>query len=255
VAVALSQLVSGVVTDPLLPGAPLTAALLLVLAASLWASPPDRRELAVVILIPLVFLALAVLVSVDRMILLPRILCWMTIPLSLALARGLFAAARLRPLLGGLTAVTLAVGLVWQLGFAEGAKEPWRDVLGAVGAKLARADLVVLGPSTDPVVLAYYAPQVQGARMWENDGPPNIENSDMRERLHVGRISLDDIVQAIAAGRSVWVVANYVDQPSLPGLLERTPPPTRRIDRHCGKYACVTVLGWAAAPNGPPRSP
>jgi hypothetical protein len=203
----------------------------------------------VVILIPAVFLALAVLVSIGRMILLPRILCWITMPLALALARGLFVRSRVRPVLAGVTAATLAVGLGWQLGFSDTAKEPWRDVLGAVGPELARADLVVLGPSTDPVVLAYYAPGVAGARMWADGSPPNIENTEMRERLNVGTIAEDDIVHAIAAGRSVWLVANYTDQDSLPALLARAPAPRRRIDRHCGKYPCVTVLEWAAGPG------
>ena len=251
VAVALSTLVSGVVTDPLTAGAPLAAALLLALAASLWVRPPAWRERVVVLVIPGLFLALVLAVSLDRMILLPRILVWMTVPLALALARGLCVASPVRPVLGALTVAVLAVGVTWQVGFAATAKEPWRDVLGAVAPSLAAADLVVLGPSSDPVVLAYYAPGVAGARLWDNGDPPTIESTAMRARLNVGWIGADAIVAAVAAGKSVWLVANYVDQPAVEGLLARTGPPVLRIDRPCGKYQCVSVLAWGVPPAAP----
>ncbi|KAA5611469.1 glycosyltransferase family 39 protein [Rhodovastum atsumiense] len=243
IAVALSGLVSGVVTDPRFPGTPLAVALLLALAAGLWVDRPGRREFGVLVLIPALFLGLVIAASLARPILLPRVLCWLTIPLCVLLARGLLAATPVRPLLGGVTAVTFAVGLGWQLGFADDAKEPWRDVLGGLRTELGRADLVVLGPSMDPVILRYYAPGLRGVRIWDNGSPRTIENTLVAQRLGVAPIDGDALLRRIRDGKSVWLIANYVDQPSLPGLLAQARP-RLRIDRGCGRYTCVTVLAW-----------
>jgi hypothetical protein len=244
IASSLSALVSGPATDPVFPGFLLAAALLAALAGALWVRPPARREFTVTVLIPALFLALVLLASLKQSIMIGRVLCWMTIPLSLTLARALLVPSRVRPALAGLTGVTLAVGLTWQIGFADGAKEPWRDVLGDARAGLKQADLVVLGPSMDPVILTYYAPEVTRARMWDDGGPRNIENDIIPDRLGIPRMSLEGILAAIRAGKSVWLIANGVDQAELPTLLDRAPPPTRRVDRRCGRHPCVSVLAW-----------
>jgi hypothetical protein len=123
------------------------AAMLAALGAALYLRPPSRRELAVVVLIPALFLMLVILISLKHPIMVARILTWMTIPMALATARALVVPSRARGIAGALAVVTLAVGLTWQMGFPEGSKEPWRDALGAVASDLARADMVVLARS------------------------------------------------------------------------------------------------------------
>jgi hypothetical protein len=244
IASALSALVSGPVTDPIFPGFLLAATLLAALTTALWARLPARPEFTVVVVIPTLFVALVLLASLKQSMMIGRVLLWLSIPLSLALARGLLVPSRVRPVLAAVTAITLGVGLSFQIGFADSVKEPWRDVLGALRTDLVNGDLVVLGPSMNPVILLYYAPEVTHRRMWDDGGPKNIENDNIPDRLGILRVTLDEILAAIQAGQSVWLVANGVDQDALPAVLNRAPPPAQRVDRRCGRHPCVTVLGW-----------
>ena len=66
----------------------------------------------------------------------------------------------------------------------------------AVGPELERADLVVLSPLSDPMVLTYYAPRVKNVRLWDASLRPTIMNG-AAERLHVPYITEAEILQAI----------------------------------------------------------
>jgi 4-amino-4-deoxy-L-arabinose transferase-like glycosyltransferase len=245
---SLSALVTGLATNARFPGGLLALALLSVLGVALWLRPPGRRELAVTILVPSVYFLVVILISLKQPMLLPRILCWMTIPLSLVIARALFLPSRARIPVAVVSGLVLVVGLTWQIAFSDTTKEAWRDALGTVSSDLARADLVVVAPASDPLVLTYYTPTVTHLRMWDDGVQSYLENTIIPDRLGIARLTTDALLHEIRTGHPIWLIANGEYERSLPALLEQAPAPTYRADRFCGNHACVAVLAWGTDP-------
>jgi uncharacterized membrane protein len=243
VAVSLSALIAGVATPPSWPGVELATLLIGVLLVSVWTRPPSQRAFLVLGIIPTGFLALAILASLVRPILLPRILCWMVVPLCLLTAGQLLDRARFANLLRAVTALILAVGLTFQIGFADGLKEPWRQALATVGPELRKADLVVISPRFDPLILHYYASGVQNLRVWDEGLPPTIMTL-VAPKIGVATISREAIQHAIAAGQHVWVLANFTDQAFLASLLSQTPKPSTYRQWKCRTLTCITAADW-----------
>ena len=251
VAVSLSALISGIATPPSLPGIEITTLFIGVLIASLWANPPERRAFVVLAIIPALFLALAILASLVRPILLPRILCWMSVPLCLLTAGQLLSRSRLGIALRGATALTFAVGLTFQLANARGLKEPWRQALASLTPELRQADIVVVSPRFNPLILRYYASGVHNIRVWDEQLPPTIITF-VAPKLGVSDISRTDILQAIAAGKPVWIVANFLDQDFLTSLLAESRKPDIYRQWRCRKLTCIAVAGWhTSSPPSP----
>jgi hypothetical protein len=121
-------------------------------------------------------------------------------------------------------------------------KEPWRAALQAYGPQLQQADLVVLSPLFDPMVLSYYAPRVKHARVWDASLRPTIMTV-AAQRLHLAPISEAEIARAIQEGRSVWILSNAFDLPRVNDLRRRLPS-TDFHEWPCGKFTCVAVAGW-----------
>jgi hypothetical protein len=137
----------------------------------------------------------------------------------------------------------LAVGLTFQLGFTAGLKEPWRQALETVGPELRQADLVVISPRFNPLIMHYYANGVRNVRVWEEGLPPTVMTF-VAPKIGVFPISRDAIRQSIAAGQRVWIFANFTDQSLLSSLLTETPKPARDLDWPCRKITCITAVGW-----------
>ena len=125
-------------------------------------------------------------------------------------------------------------------------KEPWRESLHVVAPQLEQADLVVLSPLFDPMLLTYYAPRVKNVRLWDASLHPTIMNA-AAERLHVAYITEPEILQAIEAKQSVWVLSNGLDLPRVNDLRTRLPATVFR-EWFCGNAPCIGVAGWQPRP-------
>ena len=232
-----------VVTDGLLtpfpwPSAFVATALLSVLAASLLVHRPTANTAAVLVFIPGVFFIELILVSLARPILLPRVLCWTSIPLCVLIGRQLLCAGRLRFAIAGAVVVAFGTGLVAQETARNANKEPWREIFAQLGSQLSQADLIVLSPRFNPLVLKYYDPgAIRAARLWDEQLRPSIMTV-AAQRMQIPVIDWKQISDDIAAGKVVWVLSNSVDIPYL-RLLDGLVPAEQTLTWDCGAAPCI----------------
>ena len=238
----VSLVVSGMVTPYPWPAFLLAAALWVTLAVSVWRQPLSRRASITLIGVPCLFITLVLLVSFRRPILLPRILVWTVVPLCLIAGDRLLTAGRARYVVLLSLMAAFGTGLFFQVTKPNSDKEPWRDISRELGPKLEQADLVVLSPVSNPMVLSYYAPRVKNVRLWDASLRPTIMNA-AAERLHIAPITEPEILQAIAAKHSVWVLSNGFDLVRVNDLQSHTPATIFR-EWPCGKSPCVGLAGW-----------
>jgi uncharacterized membrane protein len=240
---SIASLVSGVVTPYPWPAFPIAALCLFVLALSLFVHRPSLRWAIVLIVIPGLFLGLVILVSLVRPILLPRILCWMIVPYCAVVARQMLRPGRLRYAVTGVWALAFASGLAAQETTPNVGKEPWRDVFATLLPQLTRAELVVLSPRFDPLILKYYGPQLSQLRIWDAQLPPTIMTNAVNQ-MGIAAISRQQIMQHIQKGQSVWVLSNSVDIPYVTALQSAFPVRQARTWQ-CGRQICIEALEWA----------
>jgi mannosyltransferase len=241
-----SLVVSGMVTPYPWPGFLLAAVLFITLAISLYLQPLSSRASVILIGVPCLFIALVFAVSLSRPILLPRILAWAVVPLCVLAGRQLLMAGRGRyAVLLGLVAA-FGVGLFFQVTNPGSDKEPWREISRAVAPELEKADLVVLSPSSNPMVLNYYAPQIKNVRLWDGSSRHTIMSAAAK-RLDIAPITEPEILQAIKTKHSVWVVSHSFDLNRVSDLEDHAPA-TAFGEWFCGKVPCVAVAGWQPHP-------
>ncbi len=242
----VSLIVSGIVTPYPWPSFLLAAAVFVTLAVSLSFHRPSNRASVILIGVPFFFVLLLVVLSHARPILLPRILVWAVAPLCLIAGSQILAAGRARfaVLLSLLAA--FGTGLFFQVTAPNSDKEPWRDISHTLASQLERADLVVLSPVSNPMVLSYYGPPVKNARLWDESIRPTIMSA-AAERLNIPSISEPEILQAIRTNHSVWVLSHSFDLNRLDDLRRHVPPTYYRV-WFCGKVPCVAAAGWQPHP-------
>jgi mannosyltransferase len=253
IAAAASNTLVGTLTPGHFPGGMLTAILISALAIGLWRHYPSRHVILVILAPVGLYAALVLLVTVTlQPIILSRIFSWVGIPLCLIEAHVLEIRGWRRLLCLTVIGGTTAVGLFYQLDANADAKEPWRSVIEAVRPDLAEADLVVLGPGTDPAPLMYYAPRLRHVALWTNKPTPAKELGIMPGLFGIEGITENTIVSQIAVGERVIAVANADDEQRLTELMQRVGVPARRVNRPCfgsdGKpttFPCgVTAVAW-----------
>jgi mannosyltransferase len=241
-----SQVVSGPVTPYPWPGFLLAAVVFVALALSLCLQPLSSRAAVILIAVPCLYVALVFVVSISRPILLPRILAWTAVPLCLLAARQLLVAGRARYVVLVSLVAAFGTGLFFQVTKPGSDKEPWREISQTFAPQLEQADLVVLSPSSDPMVLNYYGQQPKNVRLWDETLHPTIMSAAAK-RLHVASISEPEILQAIQTNHSVWVVSHSFDLGRVDDLQSRVPPTVFR-EWFCGKVPCAAVAGWQPRP-------
>jgi uncharacterized membrane protein len=242
----VSLVVSGMVTPYPWPAFLLAAGLFLTLAVSMWLKPLSRQASVTLIGVPCLFTILVFLVSVRQPILLPRILVWMVVPLCLIAGDQLLRAGRARYVVLLSLVAAFGTGLFFQMTRPNSDKEPWRDISREVGPDLEQADLVVLSPVSNPMVLNYYAPRVKNLRLWDEALRPTIMSA-AAGRLHIASISEAEILQAIHAKRSVWVLSHSFDLDRVHDLQSQVPATVFK-EWSCGKVPCAAVASWQPRP-------
>ena len=241
-----SLVVSGLLTPYPWPAFVLAVLAIGALAISLFLQPPPARAAVTLVAVPLLFLTIVFVLSLARPILLPRILAWTVVPFCLLAAGQILAAGRARFFVLFTLLAAFGTGLFLQIKNPSSNKEPWRAALQTYGPQLQHADLVVLSPLFDPMVLTYYAPQAQHVRIWDASLRPTIMNA-AAERLHIAPITKPEIDQAIEQKHSVWILSNVLDVPRVNDLRRQFPS----TDFHvwsCGKDTCIAVAGWQPHP-------
>jgi hypothetical protein len=242
-----SQVVSGPVTPYQWPAFPVAFVMLITLAVSLYLQPLSRRASVILIGVPGLFLVLVLLVSrIAHPILLPRTLAWTVVPLCLLAGSQLRATGRARFAVMLSLVAAFGTGLGFQLTTPGSDKEPWREISQAITPQLQQADLVVLSPSSDPMVLSYYGPQLKNVRLWDESLRSTIMSA-AAGRLHISSITEPEILQAIQTKHSVWVVAHSFDLDRVHDLQSHVPATVFRV-WSCGKVPCVAVAGWKPRP-------
>ena len=240
---SFSAVVSGVTTPTKFPGAELSFAVLLSVAAAILIAPPDRRAAAVTIAIPATFTVLIGLLSVLRSIFIARVFCWIDLPLALLIAHAIASAPRARIAVLATVVVTMVTGLGYQVWYAK--NEPWRSLLHEITPDLARADLVVLAPLTDPTAFAYYAPKIAPLETWNVGLHDSVENVYMPRRMGVRVLSPEQIIESVRRRQDVWLIMRTPDLPYVKPLLDQLPPPRVNIERTCGaKIMCLAAMAW-----------
>jgi uncharacterized membrane protein len=241
-----SLLVAGTLTPYPWPAFLLAATAWIALVVSLCLNPPSTRASVTFIGIPCLFVVLVLVLSIRRPILLPRTLVFMVVPFCMLAGRQVLVTGRARfaVLLSLLAA--FGTGLFFQATARNSDKEPWRDIAQTLAPDLSRADLVVFSPVSNPEVLLYYAPQVKNLRLWDAGLPPTIMRA-AAERLHMVTITEPEILQAIQAGQSVWVLSHSFDLSRVNELQARVPASFFR-EWTCGKVPCVAAAHWQPHP-------
>ncbi len=239
---SISKVLTGELTPYPWPGFLLAAALAVTVLVSLYRHRLPIRARVTLIDVPCLFVALVFVLSFARPILLPRVLAWAIVPLCLIAGSQIFVAGRARYAVIVSVVAAFGTGLFFQIATPGSNKEPWREGLHTVAPELERADLVVLSPLSDPMVLTYYAPQIKNVRHWKASLRPTIMNA-AAGKLHIADITEPEILQAIAAGHSVWILSNGFDLSRVNDLRSRVPATFFR-EWSCGKDPCVGVAGW-----------
>ena len=247
VLLSLGVLVTGPATYPgklsIGLGLLVLAALAVALALALRAGQLDRRASAVLVAVPVFDFALILLAGLRQPILVPRVLCWMWLPLSVLLAHALTRRDAVRPVLGGLVTLALGVGLMFQLGQGERAKEPWRLLLARLHAELVNADIVAVGPWTQPMGLATYGQEMARVRHWDEHFPPTVESTVIARQLGAGEVSRDELLADIRRGQRVLLIQREFEY-SYQKLLTDAAPPSHVIKQDCGPSDCLEALYW-----------
>jgi mannosyltransferase len=249
----LSNTVVGTLVPARFPGGELAVLLTGAVALGLWRRRLPDRVVTIVLVPAGLFTGFVILASLTMQpILLSRIFRWVGIPVCLVLAQVLAVAGWRRLVCAAAIGGVIGVGLFYQLGVNPYAKEPWRAMVSSLEPGLAKADLVVLGPNTDPAALMYYAPELPHVVMWADRPTQPSALGIMPGLFGIKGVTLDDIADRIARGGSVIVLTDAVDQALLLTLLESVGPPERRDERRClggdekpTTYPCgVAALAW-----------
>lgn len=246
-AVAWGSLVAGPAMHPMRYTIWMGLALLAVIILAAWRARPPSRVVALLLVLPLLDFALILLAGIRQPILVPRLLTWMGVPLSLVLAILLTRRTIVWPALAGIGGIALALGLQAQLTQGPSAKEPWRPLLAKIKPELAQADLVVVGPWTEPMGLDYYGYNTDKVRFWTEHFPPNTESTVIAKLTRAKDISRTALLDAIRSGQGVLLIQRDFER-DWDGPLKTVQPPTKRVVAKCSNGgACLEAYYWAPA--------
>jgi len=212
----------------------------------------DRLGYALLVLFPLVFMVLICGISVFRPILIPRITVWMVVPVAVVAAFAFSSprTRRMRPVVIGLMACCLMLGLFDTNFFAARHNPDWRAVVAEAHTTLPPDTMLVMGPHAGPLGVLYYgdAAIADRLRLWKPPPGHHETNAEWLERTvsDARPMSTEQLEAAIRAGQPVALVLDEDDKPLIEELQTQLPE-FARASRH--DYTALAVFTW------PPRTP
>lgn len=200
-----------------------------------------------VIGVPAVFLVAVIGLSFWSPFLIPRIIIWIGVPLSLLAGMVLLgpAPAWMRATVGTLLAACVVMGLhgVHVLGVTK--KEDWRGLMSAMLPQLAPGDMVGVGPETGMSGMLRYSANAFAADnrqlfVWE----PKPRGGELY--VHQGIAPLVSATNATLAeaareGRRIWLLMRESDWNRNAASVRALNPPPREIDH---SYPMLVVVHW-----------
>jgi mannosyltransferase len=251
--IGLLNLANNLFIDPMTPLslfrlasvlATVTAALL---AATLLWVRFDRVTAVLLLGVPATFLAAVIAVSFWSPFLIPRIVIWIGVPLSLLAGMALLGPAPrwLRASLGMLLAACIGLGLqgVYVRTLAD--KEDWRGLMAELLPQLGAEDMVVIGPGTSMLAMLRYANGTfddNGRELfrWE----PKPRTPDLYQPDHVAQpiaVTSDALGQAARQGRRIWLLLRQTDWAANRGFVAGLDPQPEAVDR---SHPMIVMLRW-----------
>lgn len=204
---------------------------------------PDRRAIMILIIVPVIDFALILLAGIRQPILVPRLLCWMWLPLSVLLSYLLLRRSWMRSALGIATTLVLVTGLAFQFGQGAVQKEPWKLLLARLKPQLEQVDIVVTGPWTQPMGLLYYGQGMTNARHWTENLPSTVESTIIARQIGVKDITRDALLSSIREGKRVLLIQRQIDA-SYQHLLSEVYLPSEQWEENCGDGWCLKAFYW-----------
>jgi 4-amino-4-deoxy-L-arabinose transferase-like glycosyltransferase len=202
---------------------------------------------ALVLVLPLLFLAAVSIVSLVRPILIPRITIWTLVPICLAMGFIVTSSAsvRLRTLTMSLVAACLGLGL-WNNCITPAQHKPdWRALLSDNPADVADGPLLVGGPHAGALGLTFYSGDNirRPLHQWitQSDWPRTLADRLERDASGVMPVSTQEILQAIRAGSHVRVYLDTDDYGLIDSQLAAQP---EYADARIRFYPGLIVLDW-----------
>ncbi|HYZ23639.1 MAG TPA: glycosyltransferase family 39 protein [Rhodopila sp.] len=235
---AVGTVISGPAVHPLRLNLGLGLLFCLAVGAGVWIVRLDRRAVTILLLVPGIEFTLILLAGLRQPVLEPRILCWLGVPISVLAACVLTPSTRVRPALAAAVGVVLLVGLAFQFFEGAKAKEPWRLLLAQLQPEIARADLIVVGPWTQPLPLLYYGQDMAKVRHWHEYLPETVESTVISREIGTQEISRDALLADLRAGKRVLLIQREVEY-YFQHLLTDVTPPQREWQRDCGRSFCM----------------
>ncbi len=200
-------------------------ALTLILLTARAVPGPGKPARALLLYLPLLFVAILIAVSLARPVLIPRVTIWLSVPICLAVAAIL--TGRLvwpaRAFAGVLMGCCLAIGL-WNNVLAPAQHKPdWRALLAAhptgiadAPVLIADAPVLIAGPHAGPLGIAHYTDGPIRRRLlhWTTTPERPATTADLLERRVSGAtaIATADLAALIAGGTPVVLYLDDDDE-------------------------------------------
>jgi mannosyltransferase len=214
--------------------------LLIVLGAAVyWLRVLDRRRLIILVVVPAVFLAITIVLSLRQSMIIPRAFLWLWIPLSVIIGLLLERRTALRWVVLALTLAVIGPGLKAYYFPRFSLKEDWRD-LNMPGSS---TSLLVLNETLSAGPLAYYHPEVlpRVRILHDKAAPCDFMTVFLEDKFHIPEINTESLRFAITSSQPVCLLTRS-DHDLDPHWLAQFRSPDRRADSSMGPLALRTSI-------------
>ncbi|WP_431269877.1 glycosyltransferase family 39 protein [Dankookia sp. P2] len=223
------------------------AAMSLLVALAVPLLRADRRLALLLAGVPGSFLVATILLSYVSPFLIPRIVIWMGVPLSLLAAMALVGPAPrwIRACFALAYAGCILVGLngVYVRTLSE--KEDWRGLMANLLPRLGAEDIVAIGPDTSLMAPLRYAEgsfSDNGRQLFRWHPQPHPEDLYTPDRIKPPVvIGTEALAQEARRGRTVWVLLRATDWAAQKDAAFAASRPPAEVDR---THPALVLLRW-----------
>jgi hypothetical protein len=206
----------------------------------------DRRISTVLILVPVLFVVVAVPLSLRQSIFLPRVFLWSWIPLSLLVALILSQRSAVSGLVFIATLALFGVGLKDQYFSSRVLKEDWRNLSAIYPAQLEPSALIILRSGMTAGPLIYYHPELLSRlRTWlgEPAVPRPFIDTFLEHRFQIPEIQTNELLATIESPQPVALLIRVADRGWLAVPPRPLPSATHVYDDQMGNFI-LEIMSW-----------